>query len=246
MESKQVERIETACKLCIFADWQNNTQVGCKASRLKTFKPEEIQAVFDDEKEFFVIKRLCTSFRNLDWNNGVASQAVMEYDNTLPLTIVVMCNDFAKEDFEELSKTIESLNYPSDKIQIVFGHDENFPHKKEMVSILKDLTNFHMAYMVVQYFSGLDERSQEIETLNKIKNNYFTVIDMDLLKYLDSAMCLLNKTITQDYKRVLTLNFEGVQFAPTLLLNPIYSESIGQFFEDAVTYSKAANLDLSI
>ncbi len=58
--------LETSCKNCIFATYQENTQIGCELNLLDRYT--EIDECFDDEKEFYVLRNtLCGSKRNSTW-----------------------------------------------------------------------------------------------------------------------------------------------------------------------------------
>ena len=60
--------VETSCKECIFAVYENDTQVGCFANRIEKFKEaKEIIEAYDDEKEFYVRDFVtCIEIKNED------------------------------------------------------------------------------------------------------------------------------------------------------------------------------------
>lgn len=65
-----MDNIDTSCKICIFADYEDKTQVGCKVNMLPKFKNKlvQIDECYDEEKKFFVIrKRQCMAKRNDGW-----------------------------------------------------------------------------------------------------------------------------------------------------------------------------------
>lgn len=81
MKSKRLEnRYETACKNCLFAVYDHKTQIGCRLGRLdKYIDRDEVIEVYDEEAEFYVIKGICNTVRQTEWNNGVANvEKVME------------------------------------------------------------------------------------------------------------------------------------------------------------------------
>lgn len=66
-------QIDTVCKSCIFATYEDNTQTGCKLNRIESFKNigAEIVEAMDSEKEFYVIKeRVCNTCRNEEWGEN--------------------------------------------------------------------------------------------------------------------------------------------------------------------------------
>ncbi len=64
-------KAHTACKNCIFAQYRDNTQYGCKVGRIEQYRaidPNIILEAFDEEKEFYVINnRICLYYRNKEW-----------------------------------------------------------------------------------------------------------------------------------------------------------------------------------
>lgn len=65
--STEIGNIHTACKTCVFAQWDKSTQVGCKLGKLEDYKNADIPVleVQDGDKEFNVIDgRFCVFFRN--------------------------------------------------------------------------------------------------------------------------------------------------------------------------------------
>ena len=76
MTSKRLENeYETACKNCLFAVYDENTQIGCQMGRLEKWRDQfKVIDAYDDDKEFYVIKAICNTVRQDTWNNGVADQ----------------------------------------------------------------------------------------------------------------------------------------------------------------------------
>lgn len=73
--------VHTACKNCIFALYDGDTQVDCHAGRLEKYiaRGVEIVEVYDDDKEFFVVNdRYCLYYRNRDWLSETDINADLE------------------------------------------------------------------------------------------------------------------------------------------------------------------------
>lgn len=65
---------ETACKNCLFAVYDHKTQTGCQLGRVeKHIAEDNVMEVYDDDAEFYVIKGICNTVRQSEWNNGVAN-----------------------------------------------------------------------------------------------------------------------------------------------------------------------------
>lgn len=238
MKSKQVEKIETSCKHCIFAQWDEKDQVGCLANKLDKYGFDDIQEVYDDENNFYVINKLCMGFRNKEWNDGVADVQKMVKENNIPLTIVYFCEHWDEKDFQNVQSCLRNLDYP--KLEVVFGHSELFPRKKEMSKLLRKLTYNSIRYNIVQYYSELPEHLKEVETLKKITGTYFCV-GKPSYSDLNKELHAINNFINVNMEKFVTCKGQYL-FSSTLLLNPIYKESLRQYLNDVVEHSKTANL----
>lgn len=64
-------RVHTACKNCVFAEYDGATQIGCEVGRLEKYieiSPEDVLECYDDEKEFCVINnKFCLYYRSDRW-----------------------------------------------------------------------------------------------------------------------------------------------------------------------------------
>ena len=61
-----LQEINTSCKDCVFATWEEDTQVGCDLGKIKLYKERKtpiIEAFDDEDKEFFVVKAWCSTYR---------------------------------------------------------------------------------------------------------------------------------------------------------------------------------------
>lgn len=60
----------TACRDCIFGEWEGNTQVGCEFGRLDAYEAQGVEVVGQDDgnRRYMVIPgRLCNACRDHDW-----------------------------------------------------------------------------------------------------------------------------------------------------------------------------------
>lgn len=68
----QIKAIHTACKNCVFAIYDNNTQNGCHLDYINKYRSvgSEILEVYDEFKEFYVINdKKCLGYRENNWFN---------------------------------------------------------------------------------------------------------------------------------------------------------------------------------
>ena len=63
----------TSCKDCVFAEYEEVTQTGCRMNMIKKYSNNEnIIECYDEEKEFFVIKaRICPYMRTKLWKDRI-------------------------------------------------------------------------------------------------------------------------------------------------------------------------------
>jgi len=68
---KEISVISTACKNCLFATYNNKTQIGCQLGRVEKVKNHsiyELIEVEDDEKEFYILNNhVCPYQRTNTW-----------------------------------------------------------------------------------------------------------------------------------------------------------------------------------
>lgn len=59
----EIGKLHTCCKNCVFAEYKDKTQTGCKLGRIEKFGPSVVECK-DENTEFFVINRLCNTFHD--------------------------------------------------------------------------------------------------------------------------------------------------------------------------------------
>ena len=137
--------IHTSCKDCVFAKYDNNTQVDCDAGMLqrygsKNFKVIEVE---DNEKEFYVIdEKICMLKRESTWANydkkktcsELAQQARKECKIKYQVLITNNHNDLPS-----LEKTILSLSNQTIKpSHITIIHPDAIPiNRLDLCTILQ-------------------------------------------------------------------------------------------------------------
>jgi hypothetical protein len=60
---------ETSCKQCKFAMYKDKTQTDCLIGKIDDFRKQNINIIeaYDEEKEFYVIQRICQYYRGPNW-----------------------------------------------------------------------------------------------------------------------------------------------------------------------------------
>lgn len=129
--SQQDNIVRTNCKDCILAIYDkksNSTQLGCLANRIEKF--ENVIEAYDDDKEFYVIERLCNYYRdNKDQyvkDNGEIDLEKIKQESSISFNLLFNCNDID----EEYSKYIISFydnvkkNYGLNKVKITLCYSK--------------------------------------------------------------------------------------------------------------------------
>lgn len=121
MNENNIERLHTSCKNCIFAQYQDKTQIGCNIGQLEDYRENnlhytrhinpkiDIVEAFDDDKEYFVVNGIkCHYKRNENWGHKVNKKYWTERvkeENRIKYQSII----FTHDDFDKLTNTIESL-----------------------------------------------------------------------------------------------------------------------------------------
>lgn len=125
--------METPCKNCCFATYEGKTQTGCVLHRLEVLRNHgvEVVEVYDEEKEFYLIKGNCNYARREKWKERVLEAkldpiARVKSECDFDINWFVYVN---KENIDEAHKKLEQINkwkiYP-DRVIMVY-HDEGIP-----------------------------------------------------------------------------------------------------------------------
>lgn len=141
--------VETLCRDCVFAEYADNTQVGCvlnQLDRLEQAGAEIVEAVDENEKEFFLIRNLfCRYWRDKNWlvhrpNLTVnALKLVARDEMKIHYDVVILAND----ELADLQTTLDSLKNQAihPKHITVLRYNDNRLRPPEIIECLKTLEN---------------------------------------------------------------------------------------------------------
>lgn len=148
MSEQKISRVHTPCKNCVFAEYQENTQIGCYTGYLNKYKDAKVEILeaYDEEKEFFIINdRKCISYRENKWfdkyeiANASIEDKVAKFNELNKIHYCLAINLLKINTIEELSNIINAINIAKikpKKIIII-----RFPHhaKKFSYDTIRDL-----------------------------------------------------------------------------------------------------------
>ena len=118
----------TSCKNCVFAKYDNYTQIGCHLNMIEKFSNigVEILEAYDNEKEFYVISnRNCHFFRPEKWGQNETLETkiqAVQYETNLAFNIII----FVDHDYKALKRSLASAyrqTYKPSHITIVRSLD---------------------------------------------------------------------------------------------------------------------------
>lgn len=192
----QDKTIKINCKNCIFAIYDNITQIGCQADRISKFGESVIEA-YDNEKEFYILKEFCNLYRPLSWNNGNNDLNKAYDESSLNFDVFIDCNVIDEKYKNFIMDLINNVEYDKKKIRFNLFHSRNINQqtKNNVISIYKEKKNI--------YITICEENPQIFlhEKLISSSNNYHTIVtntDFD-----SSIFNKLNTLINMDIKKCL-------------------------------------------
>lgn len=129
--------IATNCKECYFADYENDTQVGCSLNRLEKYKNAgiEIAEGKDDDKEFYIVAdKFCVYYRTtedikkLNINNREEAATYIESKLQAPYHMIVMCReDDSQEDLEKCILSAANQKIKPKVFTVINKFNQNIP-----------------------------------------------------------------------------------------------------------------------
>lgn len=172
-----INQIHTPCKDCVFAKYDNITQVGCELNYINAFKSKnvEILEVYDKEKEFFVINnKKCLGYRENKWFNqyGLEHASLDEKikkfheTNHLSYLLVIDLKNFDDASFFSLKNQILNCSIKPQKIIFIRYQSINNFHFNKIKHLL-DEANIDCKWRIQ---TMVDESLNEKDILHNIVN----------------------------------------------------------------------------
>lgn len=130
MTLQSSDKLETPCKFCVFAQFEDKTQTGCLANMLDS---QDHFDAYDEEAEFCVINGLCTTYRPKTWNRGIPDVDKANAEAKFKATIVIdyECSDFHRDWY------ISKANKYVKENTVILIVAENLIPQAEKMEILK-------------------------------------------------------------------------------------------------------------
>lgn len=216
LEAKQqiqetVDRFETSCKDCVFAQYNGKTQYGCVFSRIEKYRESgaEIVECYDNDKEFYVIKeRLCNRCRNQSWvkDGETLEDLIVRVLTESNLNIdAYLYVDQSVDSMLDILKSLESLNnqiYQPKEIVVV----NNSRGKIKSSAIIKILQQKSEIKWSVESINGIQTKSSALNVaINKNKKSMFMLLNAGQLVPTSDYLNNINKAINYNLDRFIML-----------------------------------------
>ena len=141
-----LQEINTSCKDCVFATWEEDTQVGCDLGKIKLYKERKtpiIEAFDDEDKEFFVVKAWCSTYREELWKTAHSDKNLIEQLNqeTYPkINYCIVMDSLDKDNFQKTLESIKRQKYPPKRVLVTCTSPEDYMPILQHVKVeLEDL-----------------------------------------------------------------------------------------------------------
>ena len=169
-ENSLIPISSTLCHNCIFADYNNNIQTGCKADRLDKFKKANItisEIVYEDVTSYVIEEKVCVYYRNKDW-------ALDHYKNTDDKNLVAIVSKELRipyhvllfvrknDNIDDVSIRLTELEQQDIKPKMVTIIDRTHALEPMSNQLLTIMRNHSFAYWRVQTIQAIDQLDTDI------------------------------------------------------------------------------------
>ncbi len=137
--------LTTSCKDCLWAVYNDKTQVGCEFNKIEQYKlaGKQVIEAYDDDKEFFAINGVCFYGRLPGWGDKDKERLKQELIETFPYQLIFI--DYGehyenKDQFEEI--IVEHIKNQSGNMVGV----SIIRHKTSLLSVIEmtEILNKHV------------------------------------------------------------------------------------------------------
>jgi len=230
----QDQSIKTNCKNCAFAIYDSGakTQISCVHNRIEKFGPKVSEA-YDEDKEFYVIDRLCTYYRDLSWGYTSNDIDKVKRESALSFDIILNCNNLTSDTELGVINFINSIDYYNEKINIILLHEHDYYNivKDQVANIGRKINKpfaISTCYNIKEFMFKL---------LRKTKNTYHALIESPT-KCDPTILNKLNDYVNIDMQRFIVASHNETKFVGNLTYKALNN------FEPGINYFENINIIL--
>jgi hypothetical protein len=230
MKSQQQDEKQTltSCKDCVLAIYDGKTQTSCLANRIEKF---EYQEAYDEEKEFFVIKRFCNYYRNnkeVYTKDGSIDIDRIRKESKITLDIAILCNHM---DYEYYKYILDLYYYVLN----------NYNQQKVSFHLLYTIANKEQIELIKKLQSEIQNSSTTFYTddlylhniISKTNKSYHVIIQKEKRPGIDFAS-KLNNVINEDMKKIITFVDNDVYVFSNLAYKIISHQKQSYIYQDII------------
>ena len=252
------EIVTTSCCECVFAEYVGDTQTGCSMGRLEKFRKNgtTVLEAYNDEKEFFVIERFCSAFRDSEWKDILfyySNDLSEKPEDRVRREVKIKCGFFIGFDdtcsISDLEKTIISI--AEQELQPLYVTVAN-SSKTDNLLILSVLRSYFENDGGVVYtcsYVDVDELSTKEQTeipeiwraidsafTTTAKNGYYAAIRAGNI-FSKDYLASINHYINEEMKQVILIRSEDnpEEYFIQCSLHKLMYGSNGKFIVDKVS-----------
>lgn len=180
--------IHTACKKCVFASYNNNSQTGCSIGYLEKYKNinATILEVYDEEKEFYVINdKKCLCYREDSWfkeknmENSSLEEKIskIKEENHLHYLMVINLYNFNDDELRRITQEISNLSVKPQKIIFIrYSNNKSFEFKV-LSSLLKE-TNLNCKWRIQSMIDDSLNYNEILHNIINMNKNYRFILSI--------------------------------------------------------------------
>lgn len=127
----KLKKIKTACRECIFAEYNGITQTGCQLNKIYKYSRNGVEVIpaYDDETEFFIINgAICNTYRKQKWADKYKNQDLIKLvkeETKLNYSLFLSYDGTEIHPFPEIINNILKLDIPPKSLYILNRSNEN-------------------------------------------------------------------------------------------------------------------------
>jgi len=228
MNSKpQGQTVKTNCRNCVFAEYDGITQVGCSAGRIEKFKSMDlVTEARDEDKEFFLVNRLCNFFRTEDWESE--GDKLQQVRADCRPSFAVMIYDLKPTENNTVLQTLDSLLKSSAldmyKVRIVVSmYHSDVEDTTQVISRINQLNEKDVHAKLVVNHPGLEREGVDFAAFKHVAEcNYAIKLNNDST-FNDNVFPDVNKSLNHDLAQTVFFDYgTGMSVIPLSIIKQQY------------------------
>jgi hypothetical protein len=225
-----IDKNHTACKECIFAVYDKDTQTSCHLDIIKKIQATdhlEVLEVYDEDKEFYVINKTKCPYYRKELKNKSLEERAKEVKENIHLKYLLLINAKPDMKLEEIKKILLEIKKatikPKGILLIIYSESLSGHANKEYLQIIRD-ANVGCEWRITKV---VDEKTPFVHTLHHQanmmadKNMVILSVDGDYTKMVDMVE-MANDLVFNQFKTFHLISNESKE---TLLFSSVIYRS---------------------